>query len=83
MSEYILSDRDELEKQLILAGWFIGMSKDWNSSLEEIRAILKDIDPDFLEEYLKTNPETKGFSYRTEVERVIRITRTLKSFSNG
>lgn len=69
------------EYQLFLAGQLLGMMSNWNASPEEMKKVVVQIDPDILQKFLDTKPE--GFLYSEEVAKVIRVAKTLKSFSKG
>jgi hypothetical protein len=69
----------ETGRQLFWVGQLFGsMSK--GDDPEEVVRLVKEIDPDLLQNYLETHPEAKGFKYRKHVEEAIRAARTLKSF---
>jgi hypothetical protein len=67
-----------LAKQLYLAGRIIGMIAGGDDPMA-IREVVKELDPYLLQAYLDTKPE--GFLYGDKCAEVIRLAKTLKSFS--
>jgi hypothetical protein len=69
-----------IARNLMLAGQLTAMVMIDNNP-RELKAVVKQIDPDVLQAFLDSKPE--GFLYTEQIQQAIRLARTFKSLGKG